>query len=633
MTTVPAQEPRPPVGAAPYRKKSTPNPWFIRIPVLFIIGGFLLVIVLAAFVAAFQLRYADKIVPGVSAFNLDLSGMTPDEAKTALASRFTYDKQAVFTFRDGDRFWQMTAGALGVSFDLQGTVDQAYTAGHSGNIMSDLVNQATIWLNGRGIAPIVRYDQNVAVARLQAIAKEVDRAPANAQLTINGRNVSTKPSLTGRTLDIPTTLSRLDESITHLTTGTEIALVVNETPPVVWDAEAAARKVRVALSAPITLTADDNAGGTLGPWTASADQIAALLNVGLHDNGDGTQSYDVSIDMSAFQGFLDSLAPGLIASPKDARYHFNENILQLEVIQPAVSGRALNVAETLKRLEQAVFTSDSRTVAMAFDYQAPRYGNDANAAAMGITQLVSQGTTYFTGSPANRRANIAEAASRFDGIVVGPGEEFSYNYWLGDVSPEDGFVEGLIISGNRTVKGVGGGICQVSTTAFRAAFWAGYPILERYAHGYRVGYYERGDNGDGVGMDAAIFTPDFDFRFQNDTPYSLLIETFVYPGNDAVQFRFYSTNPGRKVVKDGPYITNESPALPTKYEPNAQLQQGQQLQVDWAAKGAEVRVYRLIEDASGNVTRKDTFYSNYQPWGAIVQVAPGDPLLAQHVNG
>jgi vancomycin resistance protein YoaR len=201
---------------------------------------------------------------------------------------------------------------------------------------------------------------------------------------------------------------------------------------------------------------------------------------------------------------------------------------------------------------------------------------------------------------------------------------FSFNQYVGDISPEEGYVSGKVIFGGKTIDGVGGGVCQVSTTAFQAAFFAGFPIIERHAHGYRVGYYEAGE---GVGMDAAIFTPELDFRFMNDTNYSLLIETSVFPGNNSVQFRFYSTNPGRQVVKSGPEIINVQAPSPTRYEANPDFQAGQELQVDWAAQGAEVRVTRQILDTSGNEIDKDVFYSNYQPWGAIVQVAPGDSRI------
>ena len=198
------------------------------------------------------------------------------------------------------------------------------------------------------------------------------------------------------------------------------------------------------------------------------------------------------------------------------------------------------------------------------------------------------------------------------------------NSILGDISTETGFVQGKIILGGRTVDGVGGGVCQVSTTVFRAALLAGFPIIERHSHGYRVGFYELNSP---PGFDAAIYQPTADFRFQNDTPYHLLIETSIYPGSDTLEFRFYSSNPGRKVIIDPPTIKDIVPALPTVYESNPELQIGQSLQVDWSAEGAYVTFDRVITDLNGNEIRREPFVTQYQPWAAVIQVAPGDPRL------
>lgn len=600
------------------------NPWLLRLPILFIIGLLLVLLVLVVFVTAFQLRYTDKIVPGVSAYGVDLSGLTHAQAVTMLAGKFTYDREAVFTFRDGDRFWQISAGELGVAFDVEETVSQAFAAGHTGSVLRDLLSQANIWLNGRSIAPIIKYDQTIAVQRLNEIAQRINRAPVNATLTINGGVVKTTPSQTGRALDIAATLSRLDGILLNMTTGAEIPLVVREAPPVIWDAEAAAARARAALSGALTLLADDQSGGMLGPWVASVEQIAALLDVSLIDNQDGTLSYDVRVKMGAFRGFLDQLAPGLIAAPQDGRFRFNTSTGQLDIMRPSINGRALDIDETLKRLEEGVFNPTNRTVMMAFDYTLPRYHNAIDAASLGIRELVGESTTYFTGSTVTRRTNIIEAASRFDGVIIGPGEEFSFNRILGDISPETGFERAKIILGDRTIDGVGGGVCQVSTTIFRAAFAGGFPIIERHSHGYRVGYYEIGGP---PGLDAAIYQPTTDFRFQNDTPYHMLIETSIFPGSDAIQFRLYSTNPGRKVIIQTPVITDLRAPLNTIYEPNPTLQLGQSLQVDWAAEGAYVSVVRIIQDLNGNEINRLDLRTQYQPWAAVVQVAPDDPRL------
>jgi vancomycin resistance protein YoaR len=398
-----------------------------------------------------------------------------------------------------------------------------------------------------------------------------------------------------------------------------------EQAPTVWNADEAANQVRAALSGPLQLVADGQNGETLGPWTASVEQIVSLLTTNLVDNDDGTQRYEVSIDMGAFAGFLDTLAPGLLAPPRDGRFHFNTQTGQLEIIQPSVDGRELNVDETLNRLQQAVFRYDTRSVPVAFNYTQPRYNNGVTAAELGITQLVSEGTTYYTGSGVNRRHNIAEGASRFDGIIIGPGEEFSFNYWVGDISEESGFAEGKVIVGGRTVAGVGGGICQVSTTVFRAAFTGGFTIIERNSHAYRVGYYEISN---APGLDAAIWSPERDFRFQNDTPYHLLIETSVFPANNSLQFRFYSTNPGRRIEIDQPIIRDVVPAKETLYEVNPNFTLGQIEQVDYAAEGADITVYRRIYDLGGNLVKEDSIYTHYLPWQAVYDVAPGDSRLS-----
>ena len=617
----------------PIDSSSRYNPWLIRLPLLVIIGTVLLLGMLAAFVGLVQSRYSSAVAPGVWSAGIDLSGMTRDEAAAALENWFTYDENAIFTFRYGDQFWQTTAGELGVQLDTEATVDQALAAGRDSNALLNVVKQASIWFNGRAISPIIRYDQNVALERLNVIATEINRPPVDATLTINGVLVESTPAQTGWTVDINSAFSQLDSIIMRMDTGAEVPLTIVESLPLVTDTEAAAQKARAAVSGPITLVAQnpDPTGAPLGPWTANADQIANLLYTEARYNEDGTVAYDVHIKVDAFRNFLENLAPGLTTEARNGRFHFNEDTRQLEVFESAVNGRRLDVDATLAQVEAAIFNADpnARRIPVSFVPVLPDYHNNLTAAELGISGLVSQGTTYYSGSTQSRIANIIEAAQRFDGLIIAPGEEFSFNELLGNISPEDGFVEGFVIVGNRTVRGVGGGVCQVSTTAFQAAFYAGYPITERYAHGYRVGYYEQGE---GVGMDAAIYQADdprasLDFRFINDTDYHLLIESSVFPAEDAVQFRFYSTNPGRQVVKEGPTIQNVQPARETTFVANTEIPLGQERWVDWPAEGAYVVNTRKILDNSGQEIRRDEFRTQYQPWGAVVQVAPGDPRL------
>jgi vancomycin resistance protein YoaR len=609
----------------PVQPVSSANSWWVRLPVLFISGFLLLLLVLGVFLFAFQLRYRDTIYPNVWALGENIGGMTRNDAQVMLAGRFSYGGQAVFTFRDGDKFWQMTATDLGVQFDLETTIDQAYQIGHTGNFVNDLFAQLSAWFVGKSIAPVVVYNQQVAIDKLNSIAQEINRSSQNASLVLDGTTLQSTEGQNGRVLDVATTLRRLEEYINRLESGAEIPLVVTETPPLVSSVSGASQALQVALSAPVQLVAVDERGNQLGPWTASTDQIAQLLSLNVSNNPDGTQSYDVRVNGQAFATFLETLAPGLVTAPEDARYHFNEQTGQLEVIQPALSGRTLNIEETVRRLENAVFSTDARVVPMAFNLTLPTLHDQVSAQELGITMMVAESTTYFTGSPENRRRNIAVAASRFDGLVIAPGQEFSFNRYLGEISEEGGFVEGKVIVGDRTVIGIGGGACQVSTTVFRAAFNAGYAITERNSHGYRVGFYELG--GSPPGLDAAIWQPERDFRFQNNTPYYLLIEVSVFPNDSALQFRFYST-PHFRVEIEPAIVKNVIDPLPTRYEANVDLRTGESLQVDYSAYGADVTVYRNIYDLNGNLLTEDYIYTHYLPWGAIFQVPPGDSRLS-----
>jgi len=616
---------------SPYPRETQLNPWLVRLPILFISGCVLLVAALAALVAGFQIQFGDKIVPGVWSNGVNLGGMTRAQAVSALSGSFTYDRTAVFTFRHDDRFWQATAGELGIRFDVEATVEEAFKAGHSGSLLSDLGTQASTWLNGRSVAPIVRYDQAVTLQRLAGIANELNRAPVDATLSISGTVVVATPSQTGRALDISGTLDRLEAALLRLDTGAEIPLVVNESQPYIKDAETAAAQLNAALSAPLTLVTDDQKGGTMGPWTASIDQIKSLLVLGLTANEDGTQRYEVRVNTEPLRGFLETLAPGLISQPQDGRFHFNEATRQLEMIRESINGRGLDVDATLARIGETVFNTGNRIVPLAFAYDLPTYSSNITAAELGITQLVAEATTYYTGSTQSRVQNIIEGAKRLNGLIIAPEETFSFNTYLGDINPEDGFVQGKVIFGGRTIDGVGGGVCQVSTTIYRAALKAGFPIVERHSHGYRVGFYEL--NNTPPGLDAAIFQPTADIRFLNDTLYHLLIETSVFPADQSIQFRLYSTNPGRQVVLEGPVIRDVVPALGTIYQANSQLQPGQELYVDWAKEGADVTFTRRILDMQGEEIRTDTIYTHYLPWAAVVEVAPSDPRVSSTQAG
>ena len=295
------------------------------------------------------------------------------------------------------------------------------------------------------------------------------------------------------------------------------------------------------------------------------------------------------------------------------------------MIKDAVIGRELLVEESIAQIN-AQLAAGQHQIELVFDYINPEVTNEVTAADLGITELVSAETSFFYGSDSGRIQNIETAAGQFHGILVAPGETFSMVENIGDISLDSGYAEAWIIYGDRTVKGVGGGVCQVSTTLFRTVFFGGYPVVERWPHAYRVYYYELAQSGAVnqklAGLDATVYAPVVDFKFTNDTDNWLLMETYLNVANRSLTWKFYSTGDGRQVEWETTGLTDKvKPPFPV-YEENKELKKGKIKQVDWAVEGATVTVTRTVT-RDGETIYKDTFKTKYQPWAAVCEYGPG----------
>jgi vancomycin resistance protein YoaR len=273
---------------------------------------------------------------------------------------------------------------------------------------------------------------------------------------------------------------------------------------------------------------------------------------------------------------------------------------------------------------------------LALTLAQPEVTDDMTAASLDITGLVESYTSYFRGSSAARLQNIDAARMQFHGLLVPPNTTFSMADALGDVSLENGYAEGLIIYNGRSITGVGGGVCQVSTTLFRTAFLGGYPIVERHEHAYRVYYYEQtatGINKLWAGLDATVYVPLVDLKFTNDRPYWLLMETYFDAEKQTLTWKFYSGDDGRTVQWENLGLWNEVPAPDPHFEENPSLGPGEISQADWwSMDGADVAVTRVVS-RGGQVLFTDTIRTHYEPHPAVCQFGPGtnDPeaLAAQ----
>lgn len=588
-------------------------------------GGMALFLgVVIVWTLGFQLLYAGRIFPGVSVAGVDLSGMSPSDAAVKLGQTLSYPITGKVVFRDRDRVWVASPVQLGMVFDPSASAQAAFKVGRSGGLFGALAGQIHSLGSGSDVAPVIIFDQRLAYTYLQSLAAEIDQPVAEASLHLEGTNVVATPGQAGRTLQLDATLLLLSGQLQSFRDG-EVQLVVREDQPSIMDVTAQADAARQILSQPLTLVIPNAQSGDAGPWTYDVAVLANMLSVQrVSDNG-GTPQVQVGLNPNALRDLLVAIQPSVDRHPQDARFYFDDASAQLVLIQSSQVGRTLDIDQSIRFINNALARGE-HTVPLQVVEAQPAVNDNATAAALGITQNIAEYTSYFYGSSAERIQNIQAAAERFHGVLVAPGEEFSMGQTLGDVSLENGFAEALIIYGGRTIKGVGGGVCQVSTTLFRTVFFAGFPINERYSHAYRVSYYEQTASGavdsNLAGLDATVYFPLVDFKFTNDSPYWLLMETYVNVEARTLTWKIYSTPDGRSVTWETSGPQNVVPAPDPLFEENTDLDKNQMKQVDWAANGADVNVTRTVWK-DGAVYFQDNFQTHYQPWQAVCQYGPG----------
>lgn len=242
---------------------------------------------------------------------------------------------------------------------------------------------------------------------------------------------------------------------------------------------------------------------------------------------------------------------------------------------------------------------------------------------LGIKEFLAEGESFFNDSIPSRIYNIILASSYMHGVVIPPGEIFSFAEKIGTISAETGYQKAYVIKDKKTILEDGGGVCQVSTTMFRAALNAGLPIIERQAHYYRVGYYEQG--GYLPGLDATVYPPSPDLKFKNDTQAYILIQTVVDQSKKRLAFRIYGTADGRITEMTKPKILSQTEPPEPLYVDEPTLPLGVVKKMDSAHWGAKVSFTRTVYNKDNSIKEEKTFWSNYVPWPAVYQRGTGTP--------
>lgn len=580
-------------------------------------GLILFLAIIVMWVLGYQLLYAGRIFPGVTVAGVDLSGLNPQEASVKLNQSLSFPLTGKVALRFEDKVWVASPVELGMVFDASNSAQSAYSLGRSGNPFRALADQIRARQSGVDLSPVVIFDERIAYAYVNQVAAQVNRPVVEASLRIEGTNVVAQPGQSGRLVDVDATLAVLSAHLQAFRDA-EIPLSVREEAPVIADVSSQAEAARRIISQPMQIIVPNAQIGDPGPWVYTSDTLANMLTV----QRIGSE-IRVGLEPGALAQILTPIAAQVDRKAKDAKFYFDDPTAQLVLIENSTVGRSIDFPASISAINDALLRGE-HVVSLVVNEVQPQIADTATAESLGIREAISVQTTYFYGSSAERLQNIEIAAKQFHGIFVAPGATFSMGEIMGDVSLDNGFTEAWIIYNGRTIKGVGGGVCQVSTTLFRTVFFAGFPVLERVPHAYRVSYYERtsggGRDAKWAGMDATVYFPLVDFKFVNDSPYYILMETYFT--STSLTWKFYSTSDGRTVEWNTTGPVNIVPAPEPLFEPNPEMSEGQIKQVDWAADGSDVTVTRTVYK-NGVIYFTDTFKTHYEPWQAICQFGPG----------
>jgi len=314
--------------------------------------------------------------------------------------------------------------------------------------------------------------------------------------------------------------------------------------------------------------------------------------------------------------YSQNIVKSLQQEPVDAIFKFENN--QVLEFKPARNGIIVNpdklseeIIASFRDIEKS--TEKVEKLSLSYESVEPKIKNsDVNN--LGIKELLGSGTSTFKHSSTTRNINIAKGSSIVNRILVAPGDTFSFVKSLGEVTLEAGYKQAYIIRQGKTELDVGGGICQVSTTLFRAMLNSGLDIIERKNHAYRVSYYEEDSK---PGFDATVFIPSPDLKFLNDTNHYVLIQSIIDMESRRLTYEIYGTSDGRKVSITNYRQWDSTPAPPDVWIDDPTLPVGKTIQDEHAIRGLKTAFDWTVTSKDGNILHQKTFQSNFVPWAAV----------------
>lgn len=573
------------------------------------IVGISLAAVVGLVMAGYVLAFNDRMLPNVSIGTLPLGGLTKDQALDRVQERLSQLRERGILLDIEGKQESIRPEAIGLSMSPEELLEIAWRRGREHSVSDRLGAWITSPLLSYEAPASMAIDQARLTQELELLSEIIDNPRKDVRLQIEGTSVGALYDVRpGRILDIEAAAGQVAEAVTRFNLSPVILAMVDDIPHASPDsAPNAIRQAEYMMRDPLVLIVDERTQitvdrATIGSWIASGyeeDRLVATPN------------------LDEISRYVTQIAERTDIIPRKPNVEVVEG--RVTSFVPPTTGRSLEQDKTIALLVDAL-EARRRNEPGFRDIELPIReirppSEKIGEGHEGIVELIGAATTPFTGSPKNRIGNIKNGVRFLSGILVAPGQEFSTLRALGAIDNSRGYLPELVIKGDRTVKEYGGGLCQTSTTLFRAALDAGLPITARRNHSFRISYYEKDGTGAdiGPGLDATIYDPALDFKFRNDTPGSILI--FGYVIGDRVTFELYGMKDGRRANLKGPVVLSTVPAGDPIYMETDTLLKGTVKQVEIPHPGATTTATYTVTYPDGRVATQE-FKSYYRRWPA-----------------
>jgi vancomycin resistance protein YoaR len=555
-------------------------------------GGLLAVAIGIGFVFAGP---ADELAPGTKIAGVDVGGMTTPEAQALLAKRAARMAAVPVVFTAGGRTWEIRPRTLGVTADWHAAVAAAMRRGGGTSFLRGY-RRLGLRFSPVEVTPQTDVYQAAVDYEVGVLGKAIDRPARDARLHRRGLRILVDDGVDGTILKRAAAATVLVDGLAGLERKPIALPVVTQKPKLsADDLESAATLDRRIVSAPVTVTAGDEKQ-KLTRW-----QLASMLVLQRDAHAKpvfGGKPADT---------FFGGLDRAVGRAPKGATFAVDGDSVH---VVPAQTGLALDVPAATATVLAAAERAAPRAARLSLAVAQPKR-TTAAAAAMGITGVVGTYETFYGGVP-NRIHNVQLVAHLIDGKLIAPGATFSFNHATGERTAAKGFLEAPVIINGELQTGLGGGVCQVSTTVFNAAYEAGLPITARTNHALYISHYP-------LGRDATVDYPDVDLKFVNDTKDWLLLRTFV--GSDSLVVTLYGTPQHRKVVSDATPLVTVAPA-PVDKTVDPSLTPGTSVIDTYGEDAYSTSVRRLVYSPNGKLLYDNTWYSHYVASPTIMRIGP-----------